>query len=422
MSPLNSRSLRSQEEIGLGPEGRRRLAGGVSHRNRRPMACAPAGALETSARTILSPLRGLPALPARSGGLRHRLISGSPSGTSRGTRVIEISPRSQTLFGNALWSETPFRTEGVSAGGERADLTSRREFAADASGEVLRETRCSVDTRLPHPQTPPPCETEFRSKVRSQTGVWERGDYAVGCALGPEGRQRLAGGVSHRNRRPTACAPAGALGTSARVVLSPLRGLPALPARSGGLRHRLISVGPSGTSRGTRVIERSPRSQTLFGNALWSETPFRMEGVSAGGERAHLTGSRERAADASGKVLREMRHSVHSRLPHPQTPPPCETEFRSKVRSQTGVWEREDYAVGCAFGPDGRRRLTGGVSHRNRRPTACAPAGAPETHARAFLSPLRGLPALPARSGGLRHRLISVGRSGTSRHYLLNPS
>ena len=120
----------------------------------------------------LRPLSGR--MPSRAGG--------TPT-LPRGLRFVRTSARFHTfsLFGNALWSETPFRMEGVSAGGERADLTGRRELVDDALAESSSEMRCSVDSRAPHPQTPPPCETEFRSKVRSQTGVWERGNYAGGC-------------------------------------------------------------------------------------------------------------------------------------------------------------------------------------------------------------------------------------------------
>ena len=52
-------------------------------------------------------------------------------------------PRSQTLFGNADGSEISFRTEGVSA--------------------------CAELVGVPARGAPPPCETEFRSQVRSQT-------------------------------------------------------------------------------------------------------------------------------------------------------------------------------------------------------------------------------------------------------------
>jgi hypothetical protein len=57
------------------------------------------------------------------------------------------------------------------------------------------EPPCSVDPSAPHPQTPPPCETEFRSTGHSQTGVWERGgggllqaDYAVRCLMASANR------------------------------------------------------------------------------------------------------------------------------------------------------------------------------------------------------------------------------------------
>ena len=50
-------------------------------------------------------------------------------------------------LGTRLWTETPFRMEGVSAGAE-LDV---------------------ADTHVTYPQTPRPRETEFRPKVRDET-------------------------------------------------------------------------------------------------------------------------------------------------------------------------------------------------------------------------------------------------------------
>ena len=67
----------------------------------------------------------------------------APGRAAGGAGCGVYGPRSQTPFGNALAGETLFRVGGVS---ERAE-----------------------PVRVPTRRTPPPCETEFRSHVRSQT-------------------------------------------------------------------------------------------------------------------------------------------------------------------------------------------------------------------------------------------------------------
>src|SRR4051812_35674526 len=72
-------------------------------------------------------------------------------------RFSARTPRDETLFRHALLGETPFRVVG--------DRRARPELEEDQS----RVPAATVDPQLAHPQTPPPCETEFRSTVRDET-------------------------------------------------------------------------------------------------------------------------------------------------------------------------------------------------------------------------------------------------------------
>jgi hypothetical protein len=123
-------------------------------------------------------------------------------------------------------------------------------------------------------------------------------------AFGPEGRRRLAGGVSHRNRRPTACAPAGASEANARTVLSPLRGLAVFCGRSGGSRHRLISVGPSGTVPTGTVPAALTRGSSSANCDLSAPTRFAKAAFSPEGAEFDSPGQRPGCRKKNGPALK----------------------------------------------------------------------------------------------------------------------
>ena len=87
---------------------------------------------------------------------------------------------------------------------------------------------------------------------------------------GPEGRGKLAGGASHRYFQKKGRAPEGrwkgrlTSGNFSR----PIRGSPLLDARTGGWRHRLISVVPAGPAFTRTFAEVSFRMRDAF----WADT------------------------------------------------------------------------------------------------------------------------------------------------------
>ncbi len=77
-----------------GPEGRKDISRGVSHRYGPQMRQSPVGAIEKgrfTSRIFNRPIRGSLVLGAGTGGLRHRLISVIPSGPSITRILTEVS-------------------------------------------------------------------------------------------------------------------------------------------------------------------------------------------------------------------------------------------------------------------------------------------------------------------------------------------
>src|SRR4051812_44204181 len=72
-----------------------------------------------------------------------------------------LPPRDETLFRHALLGETLFQVV--------RDLPGVYDFTVGVLGHSRNIRAAAVDPRGSHPQTPPPCETEFRPIIRDET-------------------------------------------------------------------------------------------------------------------------------------------------------------------------------------------------------------------------------------------------------------
>jgi hypothetical protein len=101
-----------------------------------------------------------------------------------------------------LWSRVGWASRPPQPASRRLDRTS---FAGVRETRLCRESP-TLDAR--------PAGRDARQGGRDAHPTRDHSDSTVGGesarSLGPKGPRRLAGGVSHRNRRLTACAPAGA--------------------------------------------------------------------------------------------------------------------------------------------------------------------------------------------------------------------